>query len=193
MSQASYETVKNFLIASHGDLDTVKKTLAQYPELVNICFAWADGNTERPIQAAAHVGNREVAEYLLEQGAPLEICTAAMLGQVETVKKFLSDDPSLANAKGGHGISVMFHAAIGGSIEIADLLAAKGYNGGYDLTVHMAVGFKHKEMAAWLLDGRVTPDHLNAKNFQGMTALDIAKQTGQDDIAALLRQYGAKE
>ncbi len=38
------------------------------------------------IQAAAHTGQRAIAEYLLAKGARLEVCTAAMLGDVAEVE-----------------------------------------------------------------------------------------------------------
>ena len=48
-----------------------------HPELVNASSQWG----ETPIQAAAQMGDRAMAGYLLDLGAPLDICTAAMLGR----------------------------------------------------------------------------------------------------------------
>ena len=75
-TQLSQEQVDEFVVASHHDFDKVKEMLAEKPALLDENATWM----ETPIQAAAHVGNRPIAEYLLEQGAPLDICTAAMLG-----------------------------------------------------------------------------------------------------------------
>ena len=39
---------------------------------------------------------------------------AAMLGQLEAVKGFLTLQPALIDAKGPHGFSLHFHAQVGG-------------------------------------------------------------------------------
>ena len=43
------------------------------------------------LQAAAHMGNREIAGFLLHEGAPLDICAAAMLGKRNNVEAFLGE------------------------------------------------------------------------------------------------------
>jgi hypothetical protein len=62
-------TIREFVIAAHGDLAAVQATLAEQPDWLNVEFDWSPGGgTETPIQAAAHVGNREIATYLLARG-----------------------------------------------------------------------------------------------------------------------------
>src|SRR5437879_12489593 len=87
--------------------------LAEIPELLNVSYRWNENDTETAIQAAAQVGNAKVAQFLLKQGAPLEICTAAMLGMQDEVVRRLNDDPRNFNATGAHGIPLFPHA--GGS------------------------------------------------------------------------------
>ena len=55
--------------------------LAENPELLDVQHQWGENDYERPIQAAAHVGNVPIAEFFLEQGVQLDIHTAAMLGR----------------------------------------------------------------------------------------------------------------
>src|SRR5215813_1531255 len=108
MADLDNELVKTFVIASHWDLPTVQKTLAEHPELLNVEYDWGPGGRETPIGAAAHVGNRPMAEFFLARGVPSNICVAAMLSRADEVRQALDADPSLANAHGAHGIPVMF-------------------------------------------------------------------------------------
>jgi hypothetical protein len=80
------ETVREFVTAGHGDLEKVKQMLADQPAVLNLSYDWNPGGPETALQAAAHVGSRAVAEYLLDQGAPLDICTAAMLGRIVVIE-----------------------------------------------------------------------------------------------------------
>src|SRR3990172_599835 len=93
------------VLVSHGQLARVKQILAEHPDLLNVMYEpWV----ETPLGAASHVGNREIAEYLLGLGAPLTITTAAMLGRKTDVAAYLAADPAQANATGAHGISLLF-------------------------------------------------------------------------------------
>src|SRR4051794_16543660 len=112
------DTVRAFVIAAHGDLATVQTMLAEQPGLLNQEYDWGPGGLEDGLAGASHVGQRAVAEYLLEQGAPLTICTAAMLGDLAQVRRFLDGNPALANARGAHQIPVLVHAALSGQLPI---------------------------------------------------------------------------
>jgi hypothetical protein len=76
--------------------------------------------------AASRIGNSAIAEYLLAQGAPMTICTAAMLGLKNEVERFLRAARNQARATGAHDLSVLYHTAISGSTEIAALLEQHG-------------------------------------------------------------------
>ena len=186
----SPETIKEFVISSHFDLAKVKSMLAQDPTLLNVEHQWGPNDFESGIGAAAHVGNRPIAEFFLAQGVPSNICVAAMLGRESEVKAFLDKDGSLANARGAHGIPVMFHAAMSGNTAVTDLLRDKGCNEGYSGALHGAISYGHKNMVAWLLDNGVTD--LQAQNYQGKTPLQNAIDSNQLEIADLLRERGAQ-
>jgi uncharacterized protein len=184
MDELTQEQIGQFVGVSHGDLAKVKELLEAEPRLLDARYEEWD---ERPIQAASHVGNRPIAEYLLGKGAPLNIFTAAMLGMTEQVRDYLAADASLASANGVHGISILFHAALSGQVEIADLLVANG--GGQDASnaLHGAVAFGHTEMARWLLGQGADP---NPRNWQEKTPLQVAEERGYTELAALLREAG---
>lgn len=120
------ELVKDFVIAGHGNLQKVKDMLAQQPGLLNSVWDWGGGDFETAIEGAGHVGNREIAEYLLTQGARLNIFAAAMLGKIEIVKATLTTFPNLKSSKGPHGLMLMHHANKSGSKEMIEYLTSIG-------------------------------------------------------------------
>jgi ankyrin repeat protein len=184
--EPAQEEVEAFVLAAHGDLDTVKRLHAREPALRDARWRTFD---ETALEAASHMGRREIAEYLLAAGAAPTICAAAMLGQTTRVAAFLDEDPALARAMGAHRIPVLFHAALGGRTEIADLLVAHGGGEGAGAALHGAVRPGHAAMVAWLLArgaGVDTPD------FEGKTPLRVALDNGHAEIADLLRRHGAR-
>jgi hypothetical protein len=106
--------VNAFVSNAHADLDEVKRLLAQEPALVKASWDWGGGDFETGLGAAAHMGNREIALYLLDKGAPLDLFAAAMLGYVDVVRAMLNEHPRLRDAKGAHGIPLLVHAQQGG-------------------------------------------------------------------------------
>jgi ankyrin repeat protein len=145
---------------------------------------------ETALGAASHVGNRPIAEYLLEQGAKLTIYTAAMLGTQDDVAAFLANDPDLINSGGAHNIPLMFHAALSGDLALMQFLAEKGNTQTADNALHIAANRGDTAMTQWLLDRGAD---VNTKNFQDMTPLQIAAAQEQAEVAALLRNYGATD
>jgi hypothetical protein len=106
--------IQDFVIYAHMDLEMVKKLLEREPGLIHSHVDWGGGDFESALGAAAHVGRRDIAEYLLGKGARIDIFCAAMLGQLEVVKGLLTEYPLLIDAKGPHGIGLHLHAKMGG-------------------------------------------------------------------------------
>lgn len=185
----SPDLVREFVIAGHGNLARVKELIAQQPQLLNMAHEWNPGDTETAIQGAAHVGSGAIAEYLLKLGAPLEICTAAMLGHRRAIERMLADDPSLIRAKGAHGIPLLTHAALSGDAGLLLMLYERGAHDGASAALSNVVAKGHYDAARWLLE-RASPD-LNWKNFRGKTALALAEERGDRRMVALLREHGA--
>lgn len=184
---ASPELVREFVIAAHGNLEKVRRMLAEHPELLNQAHRWREDETETALQGAAHVGNAAIAEYLLQQGAPLDICTAAMLGRLEDVRAMLEADPRLAHSHGAHRIPLLPHAAHSGSVELTRLLFEAGATEGSSMALVHAVQRGHYRLASWLLE-HAQPD-LGWKNFQGKTARDLALERGDGELVALLEAH----
>ena len=122
------ERIKEFVLAGHSDLDRVKTLLAEEPNLIYARYDWGNGDFEEAIEGAGHVGQKEIADYLIEQGARVNLFVLTMLGKKEIVIPALEEYPNLINAKGPHGFSLLHHAKMGGqeAQEIFDFLTEKG-------------------------------------------------------------------
>lgn len=108
------ELVQEFVGVAHGDFNRVKELLEREPTLVNATWDWGGGDFETALGAAAHTGGKEIANYLLERGARLDIFAAAMLGKLEIVKAALKEYPNAKDVLGPHGIPLIVHAELGG-------------------------------------------------------------------------------
>jgi len=184
------EMVKDFVIAGHGNLPKVKEMLDQDPELLNMQYAWSETDSETAIQGAAQVGSVSVAEFLVSRGAPLSICTAAMLGREEVVQSLLKENPGRIREAGAHGIPLLTHAALSGNVRLVGMLYLAGATTGASSALLNSVSRGRKEVTLWLLDN-ASPD-LFAKNFQGKTALQIANEMKDAETAEMLRKRGAQ-
>jgi hypothetical protein len=124
LPQIDAALVQQFVLHAHGDLAKVRELLEQEPELVNASWDWGSGDWETGLGAAAHMGAREIALFLLERGARLDLFAAAMLGYTHVVRAMLDARPELRDARGPHGIPLLVHAQKGGdeAREVVELL-----------------------------------------------------------------------
>ena len=118
--------VQDFVSKAHADLDGVKELLLRQPALINSSWDWGGGDWETGLGAAAHMGRRDIATYLLENGARLDLFAAAMLGNLEIVKATLETYPDSIHTPGPHGIPLIAHAQAGGNeaIQVYEYLKA---------------------------------------------------------------------
>lgn len=119
--QLNRTLLQDFVIFAHSDLDMVKKLLEREPGLLNGAVDWGGGDFETALGGASHMGRRDIAQFLLEKGARIDIFCAAMMGQLEALKSFLTLQPTLIDAKGPHGFSLHMHAQAGGDESAAVL------------------------------------------------------------------------
>jgi hypothetical protein len=124
------ELVKEFVGVSHSNLDRVKELLGNEPQLLHCSYDWGGGDFESGIEAAGHVGNNDVAQFLLSKGARYNIYLACMLGHLDVVKLVMTSNPNLLNSKGPHGFTLLHHANKGGDqakviVEYLKALGAK--------------------------------------------------------------------
>ena len=105
--------VQDFVIYAHSDLEMTKKLLEKEPALINSTMDWGGGDWETALGGASHMGRRDIVEFLLEKGHRIDLFCAAMLGQLDVIKAFLTLEPNLIDSKGPHGFSLHFHAQVG--------------------------------------------------------------------------------
>ncbi|MEA3334376.1 MAG: ankyrin repeat domain-containing protein [Chloroflexota bacterium] len=183
---AEQELIDELVGAAHGNFERVERMLTDHPELVNASARWG----ETPIEAAAQMGRRDIVDYLRKKGAHLDICTAAMLGRVDDIKKALEADPGLVQATGAHGIPVLYYPMIHAETGVAELLLEKGADpnaGNGTLTaLHGTALFDQPEMARWLLSSGALAE---VQDFGGNTPLAIAREKGHAEVVAILQQY----
>jgi hypothetical protein len=106
--------VQEFVGNAHGDLNRVQELLAQEPALINACWDWGGGDFETGLGAAANMGRKDIACFLLDHGARLDLFAAAMLGKLDVVKAALTAFPEAIHTAGPHGIPLIAHAKAGG-------------------------------------------------------------------------------
>lgn len=107
--------VREVVGASHRDLERVRALVERQPALARGAIDWGFGDWETCLDAASHVGNRPIAEFLLAHGARPTIFSAAMMGQLDVVKAFIAARPGIQRTPGPHGLTLMWHARQGGA------------------------------------------------------------------------------
>jgi hypothetical protein len=124
----SAEKVKEFVVAGHGNFDSVKKLLTELPTLLYATWDWGNGDFETALEGAGHVGNKEIANYLISVGARTNLFVLTMLGKTQIVKSFLETFPQYLSARGPHGFTFLHHAQKGGddARELLEYFQSKG-------------------------------------------------------------------
>lgn len=109
-SQLQPDLVKEFVRVGHNNLPEVQRMLKERPGLLNASWDVGGGDFETALEGAGHVGDREIAQYLIGQGARANIFVLTMLGHSAVVKAQLAAYPHLLRSKGPHGLTLLHHA-----------------------------------------------------------------------------------
>ena len=102
--------VRETVTVSHGNFGRVRELVEASPALAKANWDWGYGDWESALGAASHMGNRDIAKFLIEHGARPNIFSAAMLGQLDVVKSFVAASPGVQRTHGPHGITLLSHA-----------------------------------------------------------------------------------
>lgn len=179
--------VNRFVGRSHGDLEAVREMIKEQPRLVFASWDWGGGDWETGLGAASHVGRRDIAEYLLEQGARIDAFATAMLGMTPLMEAMLKASPKIHTVPGSHGIPLLSHAVVGGdkALPILRMLIARkadpnaAANQGATPLMLAASG-KRIEAIELLLEAGADPSKQDGK---GDDAAAWARRRGHNQLA----------
>ena len=152
---------------------------------------------------ALYRGDQDRVDELLAQGPELNVFEAAALGSADRLRELLDEDPARANAFGDDGFQPLGLACFFGHIDAARLLLERGADPNTLARnehiqagpLHSAVASEGKGpearygLAALLLDHGADP---NLRQGGGFSALDAARQNGDQHVEELLRERGAE-
>ena len=174
-----------------GDLPAVKSLVVAHASLAS---ARNDSGVSA-VLTAIYMGRKEIRDFLLANGAALEMPEAAALGNLGRVRELVEANPPSANSFSPDGFPVVALAAFLGQLEIVQYLAAhdadintaatngSGYN-----ALTGAVTSGHVAVVQWLLDHGA---NANYRYSAGYSPLLTAAANGRVDIAKLLLAHGA--
>jgi ankyrin repeat protein len=184
--------------AMQGDLETVKGLLKDNPNLVS----GIDGIGDTPLHVAALYGNKDIAEWLLAQGADVNaknnagdrpLHDAAVNGQKDGAALLLANKAEI-NARNNKGQTPLYRAASIGRKDVVELLLAckadvnaKDKDGNTPL--HEAAAGGHQGVVGLLLAAKAD---VNARNNYGKTPLNLAMINFRTDVYKFLRRHGGK-
>jgi len=101
------QKVLEFVLKAHSDFDRVQELVTEDPRLINATMDIGGGDWESGLDAAAHMGRTDIARYLIEKGARLDLLyLCAMLDEVEIVKAILTAFLEARHTPGVHGFSL---------------------------------------------------------------------------------------
>jgi len=104
------DMVSSIVGASHGNFDKVEELVGLRPELAGAAWDWGFGDWETALGAASHVGRRDIAEFLISNGARPDIFTFTMMGMLKSVQELFETVPGIQSHTGPHGITLLQHA-----------------------------------------------------------------------------------
>lgn len=195
---------KDFLVRAQ---DLVHAVLKNDGERVNILLqAGVDINKYIPITGsalgyAADLGNEKIIERLLQHGAVVDmpnevgdtpLFLAAYRGY-QNIVEILLKNGAAANNTNKNGQTPLMAAIFGNHVGIAKTLITHGADlekrtrDGGKTALHLAVSVGRKELIELLL---MKGAKVNRRDWEGKTALTIAKKEKSENVTELLIRYG---
>ncbi len=191
------DLVKDWVLKAHlRNIDVIKEMLKKEPGLLFSSWNLGAGDWENALQAAAHTGSRDMALFLLDQGARVDLMATAMLGQLAALRSMVEAFPKSIEVRGAHSIPLLSHAIYGEApakdvvhylIDRVDVNA--GTTGGFT-PLMSAVQMKQVETVRLLL---AKGANVKAKTTSGQTALSLSAKAANADVIAALKEAGATE
>jgi uncharacterized protein len=184
-SKAFFEAIRA------GDLSAVKSLVGADSSLAS---ARNDSGVSG-VLTAVYMGRGEIRDFLIANGATLELPEAAAVGHLARVKELIEKNQAEANSLSPDGFPVVALAAFLGHLEVVEYLAAHGAdidaaatNGSGYNALTGAVTSGHAAVVQWLLEHGA---NANYRYSAGYSPLLTAAANGRLDIAKLLLAHGA--
>ncbi|XP_067652901.1 ankyrin repeat domain-containing protein 50-like [Haliotis asinina] len=182
-----------------GNLETVKLILSQ--DVIDIN---SRGNGSRtPVMDAAWKGDRNMVKLLLDRGANVSLVDetgdnvlhfACIGGDLKTVKLILSLNVIGINSRGCGSRTSVMEAALKGHQDVVNFLVGRGANVSLvdetgNNVLHFACIGGDLETVKLILS--LTKVEINARNFDGRTATDLARDKGHQSVVDFLVSHDA--
>ena len=181
-----------FELIDAGDKDALREELERYP----------DGASERnaeglsPVLYALYNGHADLVDTILDANPALDVFDTAAVGRTRGLEELLDTDTGLATAWSADGFTALHLAAYFGQEDAAKLLLERGAeanivarNANIVVTpLHSAAAGSHSGIVKLLLAAGADP---NARQPDGSTALDAARQNGDEESEEALLAAGA--
>ncbi|XP_067654233.1 uncharacterized protein [Haliotis asinina] len=182
-----------------GDLETVKRILAEGDVDIN----YRGWYSRTPVMWAAWRGHRDVVEFLVGRGADVSLVDrdgdnvlhlACRGGDLETVKLILSMNVVDINSRGWYSKTPVMAAAWHRRRDVVEFLVGRGADVSLvdrdgDNVLHLACRGGDLETVKLILSMNVVD--INARNNDGKTAADWARDLGHQRMLDLLVSRGA--
>ena len=173
---------------------------------------WASPQGPTPVTIAAlmsnllqalYRGDRATVDELLAADPSLDVFEAAAVGRTNRLRELLDEDPARANAFGDDGFHPLGLACFFGHVDAARLLLERGADvNALSRNEHVQTAAIHAAAAAEGKDESVRYELVqlalehgadpNLSQGGGFTAIDAARQNGDERVEQLLLDHGAR-
>jgi ankyrin repeat protein len=174
-----------------GETDKVGDMLIAHPELANA----RNSQGESAVLQAKYRGRDNILQMLLGLGPELTVYEAAVVGDVEVVRRNIAADPGVVNRLAPDGFNLLGLAAFFSHPDIVDLLLENGAdvnlaaaNPMKVTAMHAAASSRQTGIIAKLLAHGADPNKVQHGNW---TPLHQAAAQGLEDMVRLLLKHGA--
>jgi len=187
--------INHFGEVCHSNFAEAKAIHKEYPGVVHENASW----NELGVEACAHMEQPTWTKYFLEQGAPLALPTALAVNDATSARSMLAEDRSRIHERGPHDFALMWYPQIaGGHVELAELLLEFGADINEQkmgaTCLHKAAYNGQKDLVVYLIGRGAEINPVGESDFSPLrgTPLDWALARNQTQLAAILRDHGAK-
>lgn len=182
---------KIFELIRTGNIADMRDHIAAFPEEMQ----HTNEMGVRPVMFALYFRRPEMVQVLVGASSPLSLHEASALGDFETVRKIVSENPTVISSYSTDGFTALHLASFFGQETIAIYLIGQNAdvniiasNGTKLRPIHSAVAGKQYEIAQALVNAKAD---VNVQQQGGFTPLHSAVQNGDLDMVQLLLNHDA--